>query len=178
MGGAAHGKTSLTRPLVLVDTGVWLDYLTDRKGTAHDIALVFEEVERRGGALLTALTSLQDIFRLTVSHVRSALEEAHDQTSEASQRAMAWGCVKMIRERSALVEMGMADIIRAEQVLSPRGDLSDALVLVAAQRSRADILLTENEQLKAAAPTLAAGVVELSGRLGIEGGRQMTEVCP
>ena len=155
------------RPRVLVDTDVWVDFLTDRHATAKDIARVFEQVEERGGTLLTAVSSLQEIFAGVSSFLDQELAQAGEQTSLSSRREVAWGCVRMVRERSAIVSAGLGDCLEAEALRPLCDDYAQALAIVAARRGEADVLLCEDGQLKACAPCRACTLGELASCMGI-----------
>ena len=168
-GGAPEGAERLPERLrVLVCTDVWVDYLTDRNGHAADIVRVFEWVERRGGTLLTAVSSLQDIFSFVASFVQERLAQDGDQTSEASRRAVAWECIRLVRARSAIVGADLGDCFEAEAFRSTCCSLSDALTLAAVRRGKAHLVLSEQDSLRAAAPVPAYSVGELVALLGVE----------
>ncbi|MBR1829839.1 MAG: hypothetical protein IJ781_10115 [Atopobiaceae bacterium] len=161
---------------VLVCTDVWADYFTDRNASAATIARVFEKVEQEGGTLLTAISSLQDIFDLVAAYVPSSLAQDGEQTSEASIHEVAWGCLRLVRTRSAVVGLGLGECFEAETFRFPQGTFADAMMFAAARRGEADLMLSERDVLCAVSPVSVCSVRNLAAALGVEMDDESLEV--
>ena len=135
---------------VLVDTNVWLDkYLPLREGhdaacqaladaVAHDVELAF------------ATSSAKDVFYLVASCLKRearAQGEALSSGDAAAIRALAWAVVDNMCECATAIGADMPDVWLARKYRSVHADFEDDLVIVAAQRARADLIVTRDEQL-------------------------------
>lgn len=166
---AARRSTPCQCPQVLVDTSVWLDFFTDRAGTAQRIAAILEAIERGGGVILTALPTMIDLFYLVPAYLESELAARGQTAVPSSTKAVAWSCLHMLRERSVIVGADVGDCLEAEFLRQLHDDFGDDLILAAAKRGKADYLLTERASLRQHAPMAALDTAEMCALLGIEG---------
>ncbi len=150
---------------VLVHTDVWLDFVTDRRGTASAIAQVFDRVEVAGGALLTSVVSMYELFYALQAYLCAGGDP--DKGAE-SREQVAWATLRMLRERSTIVGADLGDCFEAEYLRQLHGDFGDDLVMAAAKRGRADILLTGDADLRRHAPMAALGIDEMCAYVGVE----------
>lgn len=151
----------LSKPQVTVDAGVWLDYYTDRLGTAHMIAMLFDEIDRRGGMTLTSVITVADVFSSLSAYLRDEVEGAGQEANRAACSASAWGCIRQLRERSVVVGADLGDCLEAEYLRQMHDDFKDDLVIAAAKRGKANAILTNNEELLRHAPIISISVERL-----------------
>jgi len=155
----------LGKPQVIVDAAVWLDYYTDRLGTAHMIATLFDEIDRRGGMILTSVITMADVFSLLSEYLRDEVMGAGQEANRAACSASAWGCVRQLRERSVIVGADLGDTLEAEYLRQAHDDFKDNLLIAAAKRGKANAILTNNEELLRRAPIISISVERLYGLL-------------
>lgn len=149
------------RPLVLLDTNVWVDYYSSpREG--HDAARsLMDGVECAGAQLLYAIQSMKDVFYLVASDYKSWTRKRTGTLTEAqaaAATATAWGCLDNMAEIACAVGCDQSDVWLARKTRRLHADFEDDLVLAAAQRAGADLLVTSDEQLRRHAPVAALSV--------------------
>lgn len=143
------------RVSMLIDTNVWLDYfLASRPGyeAAFEFfsALTDKEVD-----LYYAATTAKDVFFIAGSILKSDWRKEHGVLTEANSRAinvMCWAIAASMEEMATPVGVDASDLWLAEKYRSLHGDLEDNLILAAAQRAKADVLVTCDEGLIKHAP--------------------------
>lgn len=165
MGFATQGTVSVANPSVLVGTDVWLEFFMNAHGDASRIAAVFDAVERKGGTLLCAISSIQDLYYLLLASMESSVGPSENHSAEEQ---VAWACMRTLRERATVVGADLGDVLQAEYLRSLHKDLADCLLLAAAKRGRADYLLTERAELHERVPLPSLGLWEMGLLLGIE----------
>ena len=147
---------------LLVDTNVWLDnYIPRRAG--HDVAAAFfMHARAHEMCLLYPVESLKDVFYLMNAHFKADIRAAGRDIGEAEAavaKGLAWDCVNNMRDIGRAVGADESDVWLAAKYRSLHDDLEDGLVLAAAQRSRADYLITGDQALiaKSPVPAMAPG---------------------
>ena len=148
----------------LLDTNVWVDrYSSVRPGHAAATAL-FDVALRKGYQLLYPVTSSKDVFYLIASDykawVRSRCGGTLTHAAAAAAVEIAWGCVDNMCEIATAVGCDQSDVWLARRRKRLHRDFEDNLVLSAADRARADLLVTNDDQLLRHAPVAAMGVAD------------------
>lgn len=143
---------------LLLDTCVWLDnYLGSRPGSAWARKLIVGALER-DVLLLYAVTAVKDLHYIIVQTLkrerRAAGEDVTTQTSLADNQT-AWACVENMRDIATAVGMDASDVWVAQKYRSIHCDIEDNLVIAAAQRANADVLVTTDLDLIRHAPVVA-----------------------
>lgn len=139
---------------LLVDANVWLDsYLPKRTGNAA--AREFITIAKsKGACLLYPVHVIKDVFFLLRSTMKQQERAARGTLTEEMARAIAesaWGCVENMRENATAVGADESDVWLACKYRPLLEDLEDGLVLAAAERAQADMLVTNDAQLIAKA---------------------------
>lgn len=165
MGFTTRGAAGVAHPSVLVGTDIWLEFFMNARGHASRIAAVFDAVERKGGTLLCAFSSIQDLYYLLLASMDSASGGSGRRDVEEQ---VAWACLRTLRERATVVGADLGDVLQAEYLRSLHADLADCLLLAAAKRGRADYLLTERAELHERVPLPSLGLDEMGLLLGME----------
>lgn len=153
---------SASGKLVLLDTNIWVDrYSSVRPG--HAVASeLFKAAFEKGCQLLYSVTSSKDLFYLIASDYKAWAREKHDGTlthaAAAAATEMAWGCVGNMCEIATAVGCDQSDVWLARKRKRLHRDFEDNLVLSAADRAKADLFVTNDEQLLRHAPVAAMGV--------------------
>lgn len=148
----------MKQKLLLVDTNVWMcNYVPMRVG--HDDAREFLRVAWENNAkLLYPAPVLKDVFNLLGLEYKRQIKAEKGEVNQADAaivNELAWGCVQNMRDMATAVAIDDSDLWLAckYKVLSP--DLEDNIVLAAAQRCKADCLVTFNQDLIRKAPVPA-----------------------
>lgn len=143
---------------MLVDTNVWVDFFDQtRPGGAAADALVRRAIER-GDTLLYSVNTVQNLYYALWATAKRFLREAYGELSEAAVNAAegcAWDCVRSLGEIATCVGADQSDLLIAEKGHGIHRDLEDNLVVAAAQRCGADVLVTSDHVLLSHAPVVA-----------------------
>lgn len=143
---------------LLLDTCVWLDnYLGFRQGSAAARELVVTALER-DIVLLHAVTAIKDVHYIVAQTLKRERRAAGGEVTEEAALAddqVAWACVSNMREIATAVGMDAGDVWLAEKYKSIHRDVEDNLVIAAAQRAKADVLVTSDLDLICHAPVAA-----------------------
>lgn len=147
--------TSGSSPLrLVVDSNVWVDnYLPVRPGWQESRDFL-DEACTVGAQLLYPVHVIKDVFYIISMTLKRQEREANDSLSEQAARAVAeaaWGCVENMRENATAVGADESDVWLAFKYRALHSDLEDDLVLAAAERAQADMLVTKDARLIAKA---------------------------
>lgn len=108
--------------------------------------------------MLYTTAQAKDIFFLTGSQFK-ALERAENGTISASSaaaiNALCWGILENMDEFATVVASDAADMWLAKKYRGLHRDFEDNLVLAAAERTHADLVVTNDEELLKHAPVAA-----------------------
>lgn len=142
----------------VIDTNVWLDfYLTGRDG-GEVAAEAIEAACRQDVALLYTNAQAKDIFFLAGSHLKMLERSRSGCLSSASAAAIntaCWGILESMDEFATVVGSDAADMWLAKKYRGLHRDFEDNLVLAAAERAHADLIVTSDEKLLKHAPVAA-----------------------
>lgn len=148
---------------VLCDTSVWLDYFLGNRAQ-HDVARQFvDKCEEEGIALLVSPTSLNDFFHLCQLELQQGIMKATGDFTpqqESAARDVAWADLENLSELATVVTADASDVWLARTHRQVHADFEDNLVVAAAQRAKADFLITNDEQLLKHAPVAALSVAD------------------
>ena len=149
---------------ILLDTNVWVDYYSSpRRGHASAISLV-DAATRAGADLLYAVPSTKDLFYLVAADFKAWTrgqrggELTDGQAAAATE--LAWGCLDNMTQIATAVGCDLSDVWLARKRKRLHADYEDNLVLAAAERAHADLLVTSDEQLLRHAPVAAMCVAD------------------
>ncbi len=144
--------------LILVDTNVWLDYFIPNRGGRADAIAFLRGACEADADLLYAAASSKDLFYLIASEHKAWYRRAHGElTHEAAAAAtsLAWDCLENLSELATPVPCDLSDIWLAKKHRALHSDYEDDLVIAAALRAHADLLVTNNAALCSHAPVAA-----------------------
>lgn len=143
---------------IVIDTNVWLDcYLPERAGSAMSLAAI-EAAYRQNVAMLYTTAQAKDIFFLAGSALKALARSQLGTLSSASAAAineMCWGILDAMEEFAEVVGSDDSDLWLAKKYRGLHRDFEDNLVLAAAERAHADLVVTNDEQLIRHAPVAA-----------------------
>lgn len=149
---------------VLVDTNIWIDYyLGYRAGheTARKLLIKANEADIQ---LLHAVSSTKDVFFLVGMDFKRATRQEHDGSltdSEAlAAQEVAWACVENMQNISTAVGCDQSDVWLAQKQRRLHGDYEDNLIIAAALRAKASLLVTNDEQLLKHCPVAALSAAD------------------
>ncbi len=149
------------RSLVLLDTNIWLSaYLSARQN--HAAVLDFLTVAcERDIELLYPVHAAKDIFFLIASDIKRSYRAEHGGLPEGvgiSAREIAWACLEQMGELATPVPCDLSDVWVAEKQRKLHADFEDDLVIAAAMRADADLLVTEDAKLREHACVATASI--------------------
>lgn len=154
------GAVSAESPLLLLDTNVWIAYfLGERPGHAETCDLLARAAER-GVGIAYPVTASKDLFYLIARDFKMRCRAAGDgrlsESAAGAARATAWACVDHLSDLATAVPCDHTDVWLAGKQRKLHGDYEDDLVIAAAVRSGADLLVTYDEGLRAHATVACA----------------------
>ena len=156
---------ALVTPLrLLVDTNVWLDYFLARTPGHREAAeLVGAAAGSEAVALYTSSLSTKDIAYLLERDMKAGARAAGVEVTEqvaAAAREAAWGCVRLVTERSLIVPVGHSEVLQAFALKAAHDDFEDDLLLGSAYRAEVDYVVTYDARLAQRSPVPCASVGE------------------
>lgn len=140
---------SAGKPLVFVDTCVWLDlFLLDRPGRKDAEALIHYALDN-DVPLVYASHSALDVYAKAGICAKRFFRVAGQLTDAQARaaRTFAWDCAARMREVATPVPADTSDFYFAEKYRPLHGDLEDDLILAACSRARANYLVTTDKRL-------------------------------
>lgn len=108
--------------------------------------------------LLYAASSAKDVYYILEEREKRKLRASGAEVTAAAAAAIneyAWGCLHAMEELAAVVPVDQSDLWIAAKYRPLHGDFEDDLVLAAATRAEADILVTNDEALLCRSPVAA-----------------------
>lgn len=130
----------------LVDTNVWIYYFMASEPHYKAILSFFEAVDRRGGTLLFAPTTLKDVFFLIPRILRREALAA-GQHAENSFAPAAWACVRTMTEIAIAAPLSLPECDLAWMLRTKHGDFEDNLVIAAAETCNADYVVSYDQKM-------------------------------
>lgn len=149
---------------ILLDTNAWVDYFDGGRPSHEKMLALVNRALGLGASLLYSVPSAKDIFYLMSSVYKSDYRREHagalSHAAAAAAAEMAWGCVDNMCEIATAVGCDQADVWLARKRKRLHRDFEDNLVLSAADRAKADLLVTNDDQLRRHAPVAAMSVAD------------------
>jgi len=135
---------------VLLDTNVMLDHFIPGRENGAASSKVMTLCCANDVSLLYPLHSLNDVFYQVALDakrwVRESLGSLPDAYAKAAN-ARAWDCIDIMMEIGAPVGADGSDVWLAQHLREMHPDFEDNMVLAAAERAKADYLVTSDKQL-------------------------------
>lgn len=135
---------------ILLDTNVLLDeFLPDRPSSAASRKLI-DKAYKRGDHLLFCPHALIDVHYQIAATFKKMVRSEKGQLSQADSMAIqeiAWGCIDNVCEWATSAGSAQSDVWLARKYKQLNHDFEDNAVLAAAERCKADYLVTSDRQL-------------------------------
>ena len=148
---------------LLLDTNVWLSYYLGSREDSDLAKQLLNLAVENDAQLAYAVTTAKDLFFLLAADCKRAYKTEHGQLTEAAAAAaneLAWGCVRHLSELAIAVPCDHTDVWMAQKQRRLHGDFGDGLVVAAAMRVKADLLVTADKALLLHAPVAAVDVAD------------------
>lgn len=147
---------------VLLDTNVWLDAFDGERSRSREASELIDVCVRKGIDLLYAVGTAKDVYYLVGASLKRQARTAVPPTLSEGQAgaisAYAAACVANMDEIATAVGADSSDVWLARKYQRIHADFEDCMVLAAAQRAKADYLVTSDEALLRHAPVAALSV--------------------
>ncbi len=143
---------------ILIDTNVWLDNYIGSRSTKKTSRSLIDLCRYLEIDLYLAAVSLKDVYYnigAALKRERRAEGNPIDSPIAISIEEYAWKCVLNMMKIGTLVPVDTSDFVTARYYHQVHPDLEDDLILAAAQRARANYLVTTDEKLLRHAPVAA-----------------------
>lgn len=154
---------------VLLDTNVWLDAFDGARPRSREASELIDVCVCKGIDLLYAVGTSKDVFYLVGASLKRQARTAGTALSEGQARAIAAyaaACVTNMDEIATAVGADSSDVWLARKYQRIHADFEDCMVLAAAQRAKADYLVTSDEALLRHAPVAALSVDDFLALVG------------
>ena len=135
---------------LLVDSSAWVMFYLGEPRERDSVTRLFLLARERGIDLLYSPLTACEVFRLVVCWLcrLDAQGGAREgRVSEAAAREVAWGCVRNMGEIATAVGEDQSDVWAAQKLARIHDDFADNLVISAAERADADLVVTYREEL-------------------------------
>ena len=138
-----------TSSIILVDTNIWVDNYLAGRPFADGSRNFLHEAYRRGIPLAYPAHCIKDVFFLIQLGLKRLKREQGklSESDAAAIRQIAWSCIENMRELASAVAADESDIWTACKQRAVTDDLEDNLVIAAAQRAHARLLVTNDAYL-------------------------------
>jgi len=140
---------------ILLDTNVWLDAFLPGRVHKEAACSVLALSQRARIDLLYPVHILPDVFYLSLIDLKRNLARLYPDRQELcaqAARTTAWEFVNTMREVATAVGADQADVWLACKREPLHDDVEDNLVVAAAERAKADFLVTSDRKLIAHSP--------------------------
>lgn len=153
----------MNKPALLLDTNVWID-LELEGANSGEVAALFLAAARRDARLGIASHSLKDVFAIVERRIKHAARDDDTATDPEAlgrvARSIAWGVVEHILEQAEVVGADYSDAWLALKGRPLHDFYEDNLVVAAAKRMEADLLVTSDLRLLKHAPVATLSVID------------------
>ena len=146
---------------VLLDTNVWLDAFDGARPRSRAANELIDFCVSKGIDLLYAVGTAKDVYYLVGASLKGQARTAVPTLSEGQAGAIsayAAACVANMDEIATAVGADSSDVWLARKYQRIHTDFEGCMVLAAAQRAKADYLVTSDEALLRHAPVAALSV--------------------
>ena len=146
----------MTRPALLIDTNVWLDIEFGERGAwPTEFLIAVRMADARMGIAAHSLKDIHYLIQRKIKLDDQRLGAADPQRSAAAARVAAWAVVEHIMEFAEVVGSDYMDAHLATKYRRVHDDYEDDLIIAAAMRMKADLLVTSDQALIKHAPIAA-----------------------
>lgn len=155
-GGEGAGMRD--KPLIMVDTNVWVDLYVPGRPNRNDSLAFFEEARRSRAELVFTLEIARAVFRVVTHEAKRWIRQGKGELSEEYARAIAdhaWGFVQDMQEYGTPVGSSTPDLWMATKLRDGHPEIEDNLIVAACMRLGTDYLVTNDTKLLRHAPVAA-----------------------
>ena len=146
------------RPLIMVDTNVWVDlYVPGRPNRTTSLAF-FEEATHSHAELVFTLEVARAVFRIVTYEAKRWVRQGTGELSEAYAHAIAnqaWDFVNDMQEYGTPVGSSTPDLWMASKLRDVHPEIEDNLIVAACMRIGTDYLVTNDAKLLRHSPVAA-----------------------
>ena len=146
------------RPLIMVDTNVWVDlYVPNRPNREASLAF-FEQAVRSEVEIVFTLEIARAVFRVVAYEAKRWVRQGTGELSEAYAHAIAnhaWDFVQDMQEYGTPVGSSTPDLWMATKLRDVHPEIEDNLIVAACMRLDTDYLVTNDAKLLRHAPVAA-----------------------
>ena len=151
----------MTCGTIVVDANVWIDYLFGDRPNNEDAIRLLTEACRLDAAIVIPPHCLATVFFVFQQELKARNRvdgKIPEQRAGEAARKAAWAAVDFIMELAAVGPSDHADAQIASKYRMLHSDYEDNLVIACAQRTKARLLVTNDEKLvkHSPVPTLTA----------------------
>lgn len=135
---------------LLIDTNIWVDDCFDMRPKHAQAKELLLKANERDVELLYAPHSSKDVFRLVKTGVKSALRKINGNLTQAdalTAHQFAWSYLDYMSEVATAIACDDFDIQLAKKQRKLHGEYEDDLLIAAAMRSKANVLVSNDEKL-------------------------------
>lgn len=138
------------RPLIMVDTNVWVDLYVPGRPKRESSAAFFEKARRSQVELVFTLEIARAVFRIVSYEAKRWVRQGKGELSEAYARAIAdhaWDFVQDMQEYGTPIGSSTPDLWMAGKLRDVHPEIEDNLIVAACMRIGADYLVTNDAKL-------------------------------
>lgn len=161
------------KPLVMVDTDVWVDlYVPGRPKREASLAF-FEEARRSQTELVFTIEIARAVYRIVSYEAKRWVRQGKGELSDAYARAIAshaWDFVEDMQGYGTPVGSSTPDLWMASKLRDAHAQIEDDLIVAACMRIGTDYLVTNDAQLLRHAPVAAVDPVMMTRLLQLPAG--------
>lgn len=153
-----EGARVRERPLIMVDTNVWVDLYVPGRPNREDSLAFLEEAVRSQVELVFTVEIARAVFRIVMYEARRWVRQGKGHLSETYARAItshAWDFVQDMQEYGTPVGSSTPDLWMASKLRDVHPEIEDNLIVAACMRIGTDYLVTNDAKLLRHAPVAA-----------------------
>lgn len=136
--------------VIVVDANVWIDYLFGNNPGNESASRFFSQAQKVGANLVIPPHLVCNVFYVVKRRLKAQNKADGKQSPEkaaAAARVAAWAAVDLIMELATVGPSDQMDAIFAAKSRSIHGDYEDNLVVACTKRTKALLLVTNDQQL-------------------------------
>lgn len=150
-----------TKPLILLDTNIWLDYYDPYRPKHDDAFALLGKACTQAYQLTYFAGSIKDVYYILSKTQKDLARKSEGILTEGSASAIreySWGCIQHMQEAACALPLDMRTTWMAERMKNLCPDFEDALILAACELNQVKYFVTNDETLinKASVPTLTS----------------------
>lgn len=166
---------------LLLDTNVWLDYFLGNRPRNKETIDFLNKAQSCEAELLYSVTSSRDVAFFMESVLKNYSRQYNGgsltEPAALAAKASAWACLEKLDELATAVGCDQSDIAFAHLQRHLHNSYEDNLVLAAAKRANADLLVTNDMKLIQHSPVPAMTTEDATRYIEIYAAQQQTNIA-